>query len=132
MGLCHFVGSHRTFLSMYWDHEPAFWHRLRGAVVFAALPEVSAIAATSGYCLSTLRVEEHGSWQERILTRKRETLNAASLCVRARCVLDPRSSAAEESGYEKHKKDDEEYFCDEAGCPSQGVKAEGARDNRDE
>src|SRR5215831_5056179 len=35
---------------------------LRGAGVFAAPPEVSAIAATSGYCLPTLRVEEHGSW----------------------------------------------------------------------
>jgi hypothetical protein len=37
---------------------PAFWHRLWGASVFAVPPEVSAIAATSGYCLSTLRVEK--------------------------------------------------------------------------
>jgi hypothetical protein len=43
---------------MLWDHEPALWHRLRGAGVFVTPPEVSALAATSGYYLSTLRVEE--------------------------------------------------------------------------
>jgi hypothetical protein len=41
---------------MHWDHKPSRWHRLRGAGVFAAPPEVSAVAATSGYYLSTLRV----------------------------------------------------------------------------
>src|SRR5215472_7103265 len=40
---------------------PALWHRLRGAGVSVPPPEVSAIAATSGYCLPTLRVEERGS-----------------------------------------------------------------------
>ena len=39
------------------------WHPFRGAGVFVASPEVSAIAATSGYCLPTLRVEEPGSWK---------------------------------------------------------------------
>src|SRR6516164_8322904 len=34
------------------------WHPLRGVDVLVASPEVFAIAATSGYCLPTLRVEE--------------------------------------------------------------------------
>ena len=34
-----------------------------GAGVFATPPEVSAVAATSGYYLSTLRVEEDGLWK---------------------------------------------------------------------
>src|SRR5215470_11590568 len=46
-----------------WGRWPAVCHRLRGAGVFAAPPEVSAVAATSGYCLSTLRVEEQRSWR---------------------------------------------------------------------
>jgi hypothetical protein len=46
---------------------PALWHRLRGADVFTAPPEVSAISATSGYCLPTLGLKKgeedwHGSY----------------------------------------------------------------------
>ena len=44
---------------MHWDRETALWHRLRGADVLAPPPEVSAIAATSGYYLPTLRVGEN-------------------------------------------------------------------------
>jgi hypothetical protein len=55
------MGSLLSPWRMHCGHEPALWHRLRGAGVFAAPPEVSAVAATSGYYLSTLRVEEHGS-----------------------------------------------------------------------
>src|SRR5262245_41160661 len=36
------MGSFRSFLSMHWGHEPALWHRLRGAGVIDAPPEVSA------------------------------------------------------------------------------------------
>jgi hypothetical protein len=50
---------------------PALWHRLRRAGVFAAPPEVSAIAATSGYCLATLRVEK----AQRKRTRKMGTVH---------------------------------------------------------
>src|SRR5262249_32677102 len=56
-----FMGRFFSRWRMYWGHEPAAWHRLRGAGVFVAPPEVSAIAATSGYCLPTLRVEESGA-----------------------------------------------------------------------
>jgi hypothetical protein len=41
----------------------ALWHRLRGAGVFAAPPEVSAIAATSGYYLPILWVENGRPWK---------------------------------------------------------------------
>src|SRR5262245_40651228 len=57
-----------------WGYEPALWHRLRGAGGSAALPEVSAIAATSGYCLPTLRVEEmrqSGGQRERESAQRR-------------------------------------------------------------
>jgi hypothetical protein len=48
-----------AFFAFRYLNLPALWHPLRGAEVFAALPEVSAITATSGYCLSTLRVASY-------------------------------------------------------------------------
>ena len=48
---------------MRWDHEPVVLAPLRGAGVSVTPPEVSAVAASSGYCLPTLRVEGHASWR---------------------------------------------------------------------
>src|SRR5262245_61516476 len=51
-----FTESLVSLRRVHWDNEAVLWHGLRGAGVFAAPPEVSAVPPTSGYCLPTLRV----------------------------------------------------------------------------
>jgi len=70
------LGMERFFpVAHAWDNEPALAPP-SGCRCFAPPPEVSAVAATSGYCLPTLRVEEgRDDWQiHREMSAKAETI----------------------------------------------------------